>query len=314
MGSIDKIVDNIEKVILGKRSEIYQILKGVLSGGHVLLEDVPGVGKTMFVKTLAKSVGLNYNRIQFTPDLLPSDITGVSIYNNKSGEFEFKKGPVFANVILADEINRTSPKTQSALLEVMEENQVSEGNQTYSIKEPFFVIATQNPIEYEGTYRLPEAQLDRFIMKVQLGYADRKDEIDILQLNSLKEPLESIKSVLKGSELVKLQHEVKKVKVSEKISMYITDICRQTRENKYIKLGASTRGALSLQKVAQASAYLQNRKYVTPEDVKENVLYVLCHRMIISESAYANDMKIEEVLNNILKNIQVPSAVYENQN
>ncbi len=313
METIGKISENIEKVILGKRLEIFQIIKGIISGGHILLEDVPGVGKTMFVKTLAKSFNMSFSRIQFTPDLLPSDITGISIYNQKSGVFEFNKGPVFANIILADEINRTSPKTQSALLEAMEENQVSEGNNTYFLPKPFIVVATQNPIEFEGTYRLPEAQLDRFMMKIKMGYADVNDETKILQLYSNEIPFEKIKSVAAAEDLIKIQENVRKIKVSDKISNYIAEICRRTREDKHISLGVSTRGALALQRVSQATAYLNSRDFVIPEDVKENIYSVIEHRIILSEFAEASDALKTNVIKNIINSVPVPAPQNENK-
>ncbi len=310
--TIDNLFNNIEKVILGKREVVSQILKGILAGGHILLEDVPGVGKTTFVKALAKSMELSYSRIQFTPDLLPSDITGISIYDRRKAEFEFKKGPIFANVILADEINRTSPKTQSALLEVMEEHQVSEGNTTYPLTQPFLVLATQNPVEYEGTYHLPEAQLDRFIVRVRFGYPSRESEADILQTYGHSTPLETLKPVMTGRELVDLQALVHQVKVVKSVSLYITDICRNTRRNDFIRLGASTRASLALQRIAQATAFLHQRNYVIPEDVKENIDPVLSHRMILSEAAYGGNMTMEEIIENIVRKVPAPSVVYDN--
>ncbi|MBN1500474.1 MAG: MoxR family ATPase [Spirochaetes bacterium] len=311
MDIIEKIAENIEKVILGKRLEIFQILKGVISGGHILLEDVPGVGKTMFVKVLAKSFNMDFSRIQFTPDLLPSDITGVSIFNQKKAEFEFRKGPVFSNIILADEINRTSPKTQSALLEAMEEYQISEGNATYHLEKPFIVVATQNPIEFEGTYKLPEAQLDRFMMRIRIGYAATADETRILQQHSKEIPFEMIKPVASSADLIKIQNEVRKIIVSEKISAYIADICRRTRENKYISLGLSTRGALALQRISQATAYLNKRKYVIPEDVKENIFFITEHRIILSEIAEASEVTKDTVIKNIINSVPVPAPQNE---
>lgn len=312
MDILKQVVANIEKVIIGKRGEIYQILKGIIAGGHILIEDVPGVGKTMLVKTLARSLNLSYKRIQFTPDLLPSDITGISIYNQKSGEFEFKKGPIFANIILADEINRTSPKTQSALLEVMEEHQVSEGLETYHFEKPFIVLATQNPVDYEGTFKLPEAQLDRFMMKVGIGYAKHEDESNILQVYSKSEPLNEIESVAEGADIVALREKVREVKASKDITDYITSISNATREHKYTSLGVSTRGSMALLRVAQATAFIKGRDYVTPEDVKENVEAVYAHRVILSPLARSNNMSATEVIGDIIRLVAIPGSGRKN--
>lgn len=309
--TIKAIVSNIEKVILGKTPEVYQILKGIFAGGHILIEDVPGVGKTTLVKTLAKSLNLTYSRIQFTPDLLPSDILGVSVYNKNEGTFEFKKGPVFANIILADEINRASPKTQSALLEVMEESQVSEGNNTYYLQKPFIVLATQNPIEYQGTFNLPEAQLDRFMIKTRIGYADEKSESEILQTYSRSEPLKDIDKVAEANEIVEIQKMVRDIKVSRSITEYIVRIVNATRDSKYISLGASTRASMSLLRIAQAGAYIDNRNFVIPEDVKSNAVAVLSHRITISSLARANGLDGGKIVNEILDKTYAP-RVYSN--
>jgi MoxR-like ATPase len=301
-----EIINNIEKVILGKSKEVQNIIKGILAGGHILIEDVPGVGKTTLVKTLAKTLNLSYSRIQFTPDLLPSDITGVSIYNQKIGEFEFKKGPIFSNIILADEINRTSPKTQSALLEVMEENQVSEGINTYSLDTPFVVLATQNPVEYEGTFILPEAQLDRFMLKVKIGYADRQSEARILELHGSKEPLNDIGAVAGREDILLMQQKVKKVFSAVELNDYIISIVNATRENRNINLGASTRAALALLKVAKAHAFIQERDYIIPQDVKSNAKAVLSHRITLSSSARANNLTAEAVIEDIIEKVPLP--------
>lgn len=303
------IISNIQKVIIGKEKEIYNIMKAVIGDGHILIEDVPGLGKTTMVKTLAKSLNLNYSRIQFTPDLLPSDITGVSIYNPKNMEFEYRKGPVFANIILADEINRTSPKTQSALLEVMEEKQVSEGNSTYKLEAPFFVIATQNPIEHEGTFILPEAQLDRFMIKVKIGYPDIESEIKILEVYKNDEPLKAIESIASSEDILELQDMVRKVHVSRDINQYIANIVAATRNNKYLTLGVSTRGTLALLRIAQATAFINDRLYVVPEDIKENILTVLSHRIIPSSLAKANNLDSDSILLDIINNQQTPKIV-----
>lgn len=305
---IEEIVENMEKVIFGKTAEIYDILKGIFAGGHILIEDVPGVGKTTIIKTLARILDLTYSRIQFTPDLLPSDITGISIYNQKLGDFQFRKGPIFANIILADEINRTSPKTQSALLEVMEENQVSEGINTYKLEEPFIVLATQNPIEYEGTFILPEAQLDRFMMKVRIGYADKENESKILQIYGNEEPIKKLKVIGQKEEIVRIQEKVRQVFAAKEVSDYIVAIVNATRENKYITLGASTRAALALLKIAKANAFINYRDYVIPQDVKNNAKAVLCHRITLSSMARAKGLGVEEIIEEILDKIPLPKV------
>ena len=306
---IESIVDNVEKVIIGKRKEIIDIIKGIIGKGHILIEDVPGVGKTTLVKALAKSMNLSYSRIQFTPDLLPSDITGISIYNQKDMQFEFKKGPIFANIVLADEINRTSPKTQSALLEVMEEHQVSEGNNTYKLEEPFFVLATQNPIEYEGTFTLPEAQLDRFMMKVAIGHPSKESEAKILEVYREKDPLSEISAVITIEDILFLQESVRKVKVAHPINEYIVEIANASRKSNYINLGISTRAALALLRVSQATALINGRDYVLPEDVKENAEVVLGHRITLSSLARANSYEKESIISDIVKNVPAPKVM-----
>ena len=305
---IQSIVQNIEKVIIGKEKEIYNLMKGIIANGHILIEDVPGVGKTTIVKAIAKSINLTYSRIQFTPDLLPSDITGISIYNQKTMEFEFRKGPVFANVVLADEINRTSPKTQSALLEVMEEKQVSEGNHTYKLDEPFFVLATENPIEHEGTFVLPEAQLDRFMIKVNIGYPQHRDECKILETYKNDDPLQSLQSVATIEDILEIQKKVRDIYVSIEIIEYIVKIINETRNCKSILLGASPRASLALLRISQASALIQGRDYVTPEDVKENADLVLSHRITLSSLARANSYNSKGVIHDILKNVVAPAV------
>jgi len=305
---IKNIVYNIEKVIIGKRYEVFNIMKGIIADGHILIEDVPGVGKTTLVKALAKSLNLSYSRIQFTPDLLPSDITGISIYNQGAMEFEFRKGPVFANIVLADEINRTSPKTQSALLEVMEEKQVSEGNNTYKLNKPFFVLATQNPIESEGTFVLPEAQLDRFIIKVRIGYPEKKEEANILKRYRNAEPLNELTSIADANDILELQKKAREVHVSDEINEYIASIADATRNNKYLVLGSSTRASLALLRIAQASALINGRDYVIPEDIRENALLVLSHRVVVSALARANNFDSESVILDILKTVSVPKV------
>lgn len=307
---IKKITDNCEKVIIGKREEIINILKGIIAEGNILIEDVPGVGKTTLIKAIAKSFSLNFKRIQFTTDLLPSDITGVSIYNQKTMEFEFKKGPAFTNILLADEINRATPRTQSALLEVMEEKQISEGNITYSIERPFFVLATQNSTEHQGTFKLPDAQMDRFIIRVKIGYPNKTYEREILRAYKSENPLNLIESVAKQNDLLYLQKKVKDVYVSEEIYEYLIEIVQATREDKYISLGASTRASLALLKIAQASALINGRDYVIPEDVKENVKMVLCHRIVPSPEALINKYEPEYIIDELLRKIYSPKIKY----
>ncbi len=305
---IKNILNNIESVIIGKNEAVEDILKGIMAGGHILIEDVPGVGKTTLIKALAKSINLSFSRIQFTPDLLPSDITGISIYNKQEMEFQFKKGPIFSNIVLADEINRTSPKTQSALLEVMEERQVSEGNYTYKLDRPFVVLATQNPVEYEGTFLLPEAQLDRFIIKVRVGYPSRQQEINILEIYRKKEPLEELVPVASGRDILYLQKMVKEIRVAADINRYIVDIVNATRSNNYISLGASPRASLSLLRIAQSTALLKGRSYVIPEDVKENIIPVLGHRIIISSLGKSKGYSQESLLEQLINKVSVPKV------
>jgi MoxR-like ATPase len=303
---IDSVVQNIGNVIIGKKYEVYNIMKGIIAGGHILIEDVPGVGKTTIVKALAKSLNLTYSRIQFTPDLLPSDITGISIFNQKSMEFEYRKGPVFSNLVLADEINRTSPKTQSALLEVMEEGQVSEGKNMYKLAAPFIVLATENPIEHKGTFTLPEAQLDRFMIKVPIGYPDPSSEVKILETYRNSQPLDSLKCIAQGEDIVKIQGEVREVMVSKAINKYIVDMVNATRDSRYVNLGASPRASLALLRIAQASAFIDGRDYVVPDDVKENAVAVLSHRLSLSPTARANNYDGSAVVNDILSTVSVP--------
>ncbi|WP_346890294.1 MoxR family ATPase [Clostridium sp. UBA1056] len=305
---IESIVGNIEKVIIGKQKEIYDIMKGMISGGHILIEDVPGVGKTTLIKAIKESLNLTYSRIQFTPDLLPSDITGISIYNAGTGKFTFNKGPIFSNIVLADEINRTSPKTQSALLEVMEEMQVSEGGVTYEVEEPFFIMATENPIEYEGTFSLPEAQLDRFMIKVHLGYPSKMDEAYILNLYRSENPLNELTPVANKEDIINIQKQVKEIKVNNEINKYIVNIIDATRNHKEIVLGGSTRASIGLLRIAQATALIKGRDYVIPEDVKENVKLALSHRLILTNGSIARGIKVENILEEILNVVIAPKV------
>ncbi|HET7579947.1 MAG TPA: MoxR family ATPase [Bacillales bacterium] len=306
--ALKKVIDNIEKVMIGKRQVAELSLVSLLAEGHVLLEDVPGVGKTMMVKAIAKSVSAEFQRIQFTPDLLPSDLTGISIYNQKEMEFEFRPGPIMGNIVLADEINRTSPKTQSALLEGMEDGSVTVDGTTRVLPRPFFVMATQNPIEYEGTFPLPEAQLDRFIMKLKMGYPSETDELEVLQRIEKGHPIDSIEPVVDLKELLALQEEVRNVYLEDSVKKYIVEIVRRTRGHRAVFLGASPRGSLSLMKAAQAYALLNDRDYVVPDDVKFLAPYVLSHRLLLKSEARFGGLEPEKIVVEVLEHIHVPVA------
>ncbi|WP_017754998.1 AAA family ATPase [Calidifontibacillus oryziterrae] len=303
---IEKIVDNIEKVIIGKRQEVVLSLVALLAQGHVLLEDVPGVGKTMMVRAIAKSINATFKRIQFTPDLMPSDVTGISIYNPKKLHFEYRPGPIMANIVLADEINRTSPKTQSALLEGLEEGSITVDGTTMILPKPFFVMATQNPIEYEGTYPLPEAQLDRFLLKMRMGYPTQNEEIGLLERLAVGHPLEQLQSVISIEEVIELQKHVQKVYVDLTIKKYIIEIVNRTRGHSDVYLGVSPRGSIAIMKASQALAFMSGRDYVIPDDVKFLIPFVLAHRIIVnSESRYKGKSALE-ILNEIINHVQVP--------
>ncbi len=303
---IEKVLTNIERVMIGKRDIAELSVTALLAGGHVLLEDVPGVGKTMMVKALAKSIGADFKRIQFTPDLLPSDVLGVSIYNPKEMEFEFRPGPIMGNIVLADEINRTSPKTQSALLEGMEESTVTIDGETMRIPQPFFVMATQNPIEYEGTYPLPEAQLDRFLFKLKMGYPTQMEETEILRRAEKAVPLDKLETVITLDELKNLQKAVTDIMVDETMKTYIVDCASQTRNHPYVYLGVSPRGSLALMKACQAFALMKGRTYVTPDDVQYLSPYVFGHRMILKPEAKYEGISTKEIVDRILTKVHVP--------
>ncbi|WOD62928.1 MoxR family ATPase [Niallia taxi] len=303
---VNSIIENIEKVMIGKRDVAELSLIALLAQGHVLLEDVPGVGKTMMVRSLAKSVGANFRRIQFTPDLLPSDVTGVSIYNPKEMEFQFLPGPILGNIILADEINRTSPKTQSALLEAMEESSVTIDGVTHQLQKPFFVMATQNPIEYEGTYPLPEAQLDRFLLKMKMGYPTHEEEMDVLTRVQTSAPIEELNSVVTLEELIMLQAEVKKIYVDATIKKYIVDLAAETRTHPNVYLGASPRGSIALMRAVQSYAFVQGRDYVIPDDVQYLVKAVFSHRIILKSEAKFDGITAEDIMDEIMDTVQVP--------
>ncbi|GAB4445756.1 MAG: MoxR family ATPase [Chloroflexi bacterium OHK40] len=304
----ERVFRNVEHVIIGKRQAVELVLVALLCRGHVLLEDVPGTGKTVLAKSIARSIGCSFKRIQFTPDLLPSDVTGVSIFNQQSREFEFRQGPVFAQIVLADEINRATPKTQSALLEAMEERQITVDGVTRQLPSPFIVLATQNPIEYEGTFPLPEAQLDRFLLRLHLGYPERLDEIAILKRQRQAHPLDSLQTVAQIDELLELQHTITDVYVDDLVEEYIVGLVTATRHHEDVYLGASARGSLALYRTAQAWAAIRGQEFVTPDDVKKLAGPVLGHRMIVSPAARIRNVTADAVIEEILGAVPVPGA------
>lgn len=304
----NRLVENVSRVIIGKQNEIKLIVLGFLCKGHILLEDVPGVGKTVMAKSIAASVGARFRRIQFTPDMLPSDVTGVSIFNQQTQEFEFRAGPIFSQIVLTDEINRATPKTQAALLEAMEEGQVTVDGQTYPLGEPFLVVATQNPIEYEGTFALPEAQLDRFIMRVHLGYPTPSEEITMLERQQHRHPVEEVQQVVSTEDLVKAQKSIREIYSNHDIKQYIISLVTATRNHPDVYLGASPRGAIALFRTSQAYAALEGREYIVPDDVKAMAEPTLSHRIIVGPSARIKEISPRSIVKQIINTTPVPGA------
>ncbi len=302
-----RIEENISRVIVGKNQSIELLLVAILADGHVLIEDIPGLGKTLIAKSMAKSIGGSFRRVQFTPDLLPSDITGFNVYNQKTGEFTFQPGPVMAHILLADEINRTIPRTQSSLLESMEERQVTVDGKTYPLPHPFLVMATQNPIELEGTFPLPEAQLDRFLLKVRLGYPNKEEEIAILERFQKEDPMLELEAVANPEQIVELQNIRKSIRISPPVKEYLTNIVRATRSTPSLRLGASPRGSLGLMRAGQALAALREREYVLPDDIKSLAISVLAHRLILREEERLRGETPEHFLEEIISQIPVPA-------
>jgi MoxR-like ATPase len=304
----DRVIDNVEKVIVGKTDSVRLTVVGLLCQGHLLIEDVPGTGKTMLAKSLARSLGCTFNRIQFTPDMLPSDVTGVSIFNQKVQEFEFRAGPIMAQIVLTDEINRATPKTQAALLEAMEERQVTVDGVTHRLPEPFMVLATQNPIEYEGTFPLPEAQMDRFLLRISLGYPAPHDEVQMMERQQIIHPVEELSQVVGVDELLQAQEDVKRVRVTQEVKRYIVDLVTDTRSHREVYLGASPRGSLAMLKASQAVAAMNGRDYVVPDDVKSVAMSALAHRVIVGSAARIRDVDSRDIVAEILEHMAVPGG------
>jgi MoxR-like ATPase len=307
MPFVDRVDKNIESVVLGKHDVVKMVMVALLAGEHILLEDVPGVGKTLIAKALAKSVQGDFSRIQFTPDLLPSDILGSSIYNSKTGEFVFSRGPVFGNIVLADEVNRAPPRTQSALLECMSERQVSVDGNAHQVPNPFLVIATQNPFEFEGTYLLPESQLDRFLLRIEIGYPDRGFERNILLSHNIGEPVDKLESVVNLEEVKASQMQIRNVKFEESVLDYLQDIVEATRESSELQVGVSTRGALGYYRAAQAMAAIHDRDYVVPDDIKQLAVPLIAHRVVPRGLAAGTDRKAaESIVRRLLDTVKIP--------
>ncbi|MBZ0294988.1 MAG: MoxR family ATPase [Anaerolineae bacterium] len=307
----ERIAQNVDQVIMGKRNEIRLTILGLLSQGHILIEDIPGVGKTMMAKALSRSMGCTFSRIQFTPDMLPSDVTGVSLFNQKTREFEFRPGPIMAQVVLADEINRATPKTQAALLEAMEERQVTVDGVTYPMEEPFLIMATQNPIEYEGTFPLPEAQLDRFMLRIQLGYPSPVEELTVLSAQQYKHPIESMYQVVSVQDLLSAQKAIRDVYVADEVKRYIVDLVTASRQHPDVYLGSSPRGSLALFRTSQARAAMSGRDYVIPDDVKALAEVTLAHRIIVGPAARIKDISARAIVQDVLASTPVPGASFK---
>jgi MoxR-like ATPase len=303
-----KVMENLEKVIVGKTHTLELVIISLLCQGHLLIDDVPGVGKTILARSLAKSLGVKFSRIQFTPDMLPSDVTGVSIFNQVTRQFEFRPGPIMAQIVLADEINRATPKTQSALLEAMEERQVTVDGVTYPLPVPFLVLATQNPIEYEGTFPLPEAQLDRFLMRIKIGYPSLFDEMKILELQQIRHPIEELEAVVEIDELLEVQKIIRTVYVSRPLRQYIVELTRATRENPDVYLGSSPRGSLGLFRAGQARAAIHGRDYVLPDDIKLLAENILSHRIVIQPSARLRNLSADQIVHELVTLVPVPGG------
>jgi MoxR-like ATPase len=306
--SCKAIIDTISSVMVGKQSAIELLMVALLGDGHVLIEDVPGVGKTLLAKSLARSINGLFKRVQFTPDLLPADITGFNVFNPQSGQFEFKSGPVMTHILLADEINRTVPRTQASLLESMEERQVTVDGITEKLPRPFFVVATQNPIELEGTFPLPEAQLDRFLLKIQLGYPDSAEEIEIMERFQAEDPLQDLSAVAGPEQIVKMQGQARQVRVSTPVKQYIADLVGATRRSGHLRFGASPRGSLGLMRASQALAALRGRDYTLPDDVKYLAQTVLAHRVILRDEDRLRGSSTEDIIADIMARVPVPTV------
>ncbi|NBI28567.1 MoxR family ATPase [Chengkuizengella sp. YPA3-1-1] len=307
---IERVIQNIEKVIIGKRDSIEKVLIAFISQGHVLIEDIPGVGKTMLVRALAKSIDCSFNRIQFTPDLLPTDITGISMYNQKTRDFEFRPGPLMSNIVLADEINRASAKTQSALLEAMAEKSLTVDRTTYKLPAPFLILATQNPYEYEGTYVLPEAQMDRFLMKIHLGYPRKEQEVSMLERVQKDHPIETLKTVLFKEEIVELQKQAKLIHVDGALREYIVQISEATRRHPHLLLGVSPRASIDLMKASQAIALIRGRNYVIPDDIKELIIPLFAHRVMLKQNLDMTDVSSTSILIKLRDELPIPTLKY----
>lgn len=307
----ERLIGSLERVIVGKRQSLELVVIGLLCQGHVLIEDVPGVGKTMLARSLARSLDCIFNRIQFTPDMLPSDVTGVSIYNQQKNQFEFRPGPIIGQIVLADEINRATPKTQAALLEAMEERQVTVDGTTHPMPKPYMVLATQNPIEYEGTFPLPEAQLDRFLLRMRLGYPSLADEVRIMDDQQLQHPIEALTAVASGMDVIQMSEAARKIYISPAVKRYIVDLSTRTRQSQDVYLGASPRGSLFLGRASQARAALHGRDHVLPDDVKALAVAVLAHRIIVSAAARLRDVSSDRIVQEIVLSTPAPGGAYE---